>query len=122
MASSTRSCAASPPPEGHTSASKKPSDFELDALAYWSRAFMREYMRDTAAASAAEEAFEAANPDIDLVVEIMDATSYARKLPVMIASGTAPDLFEAGLERAASTGHNMHTFRRVASEPLCPVR
>ena len=51
-----------------------------------------------------EEAFEAANPDIDLVVEIMDATSYARKLPVMIASGTAPDLFEAGLERAASFG------------------
>ena len=49
-----------------------------------------------------EKAFEAANPDIDLVVEILDSPSYSRKLPVMIASGTAPDIFEASPERSAS--------------------
>ena len=65
-----------------------------------------------------EEAFEAANPDIDLVVEIMDATSYARKLPVMIASGTAPDLFEAGLERAASFGSYAEKGAYVDLMPL----
>ena len=65
-----------------------------------------------------EEAFEAANPDIDLVVEIMDGKSYARKLPVMIASGTAPDLFEAGLERAASFGSYAEKGAYVDLMPL----
>ena len=51
-----------------------------------------------------EEAFEAANPDIDLFVEIIDGRSYVRKLPVMIASGTAPDIFESVLESANSFG------------------
>ena len=49
-----------------------------------------------------ERAFEEANPGIDLVVEILDMISYNRKLPVMIASGTAPDIFEAGPERSSS--------------------
>ena len=65
-----------------------------------------------------EEAFEAANPDIDLVVEIMDGISYKRKLPVMIASGTAPDLFEAGLERAASFGSYAEKGAYVDLMPL----
>ena len=48
----------------------------------------------------------------------MDATSYARKLPVMIASGTAPDLFEAGLERAASFGSYAEKGAYVDLMPL----
>jgi len=49
-----------------------------------------------------EEALEADNPGIDLKVDILPMQSYDRKLPVMIASGTAPDLFECVPERAAS--------------------
>lgn len=65
-----------------------------------------------------EEAFEAANPDIDLVVEIIDGISYARKLPVMIASGTAPDIFEAVLERAGSFGSYANKEAYVDLGPL----
>jgi len=49
-----------------------------------------------------EEAFEKRNPDIDLVVEILPEDTYDQKLPLMIASGTAPDLFEAVPEFASA--------------------
>ena len=49
-----------------------------------------------------EEAFEKTNPAIDLVVEILDGESYHRKLPIMIASDSAPDIFECVPESPAS--------------------
>ena len=49
-----------------------------------------------------EKAFEEENPDIDLKVDILPQDTYNRKLPVMIASGTAPDIFESVPERASS--------------------
>ncbi|NKB70956.1 MAG: extracellular solute-binding protein [Candidatus Latescibacteria bacterium] len=49
-----------------------------------------------------EKAFETANPDIDMKVEILDGETYRRKLPVMIASGTAPDIFECVPEVSTS--------------------
>ena len=65
-----------------------------------------------------EEAFEKANPDIDLVVEILDMNSYNRKLPVMIASGTAPDIFECSPERSASFPNYASKEAYVDLEPL----
>lgn len=49
-----------------------------------------------------EDAFEQENPDVDLVVEILDMNTYNQKLPIMIASRTAPDIFECVPERASS--------------------
>lgn len=49
-----------------------------------------------------ESAFEKENPDVDLVVEILDMNTYNQKLPIMIASRTAPDIFECVPERASS--------------------
>jgi len=51
-----------------------------------------------------EQAFEKADPDIDLDVQILDVLSYNRKLPIMIASGTAPDIYECGPEHPVSFG------------------
>ena len=65
-----------------------------------------------------ERAFEAANPDIDMVVDILPSTTYRRKLPVMIASGTAPDLFECVPERSASFPNYASKDAYVDLEPL----
>lgn len=42
--------------------------------------------------------FENQNPDIKIDLEIVDYQNYTTKLNTMIASGTAPDVFEVGYE------------------------
>lgn len=49
-----------------------------------------------------EQAFEGENPEANLVVEILDMDTYNQKLPIMIASRTAPDIFECVPELAGS--------------------
>ena len=65
-----------------------------------------------------ERAFEAANPDIDMVVEVLPSSTYQRKLPVMIASGTAPDLFECSPESSASFPNFASKDAYLDLEPL----
>lgn len=48
------------------------------------------------------KAFEAANPDIKVQVDIVDFNNYYTKLNTQIASGEAPDVFEVGYENFVS--------------------
>jgi multiple sugar transport system substrate-binding protein len=48
------------------------------------------------------KAFESANPDIKVKVDIVDYKNYYTKLNTQIASGDAPDVFEVGYENFVS--------------------
>ena len=65
-----------------------------------------------------EEAFERENPDVDLEVEILDMNTYNQKLPILIASRTAPDILECGPERASSFPSYASKGAYVDLEPL----
>ena len=66
------------------------------------------FMQYTASGSQEEtldamvKAFEAANPDIKVDVEVVDYANYYTKLNTQIASGEGPDVFEVGYENFAS--------------------
>lgn len=66
------------------------------------------FLQNTASGSQEEtlqemiDAFEAANPDINVKVEIVDYNNYYTKLNTQLASGNAPDVFEVGYEQFAS--------------------
>ena len=48
------------------------------------------------------KAFESANPDVKVKVDIVDYNNYYTKLNTQLASGDAPDVFEVGYENFVS--------------------
>ncbi|WP_052339290.1 ABC transporter substrate-binding protein [Gorillibacterium massiliense] len=48
------------------------------------------------------KAFETANPDIKVKVDVVDYSNYYTKLNTQLASGSGPDVFEVGYENFAS--------------------
>ncbi|TFE29379.1 ABC transporter substrate-binding protein [Cohnella luojiensis] len=98
--SSSPSESASASPSESPSASKEP--VTIKALMYTPNGGQEETMK------AMVDAFQAANTDVTVDVEVVPYADYETKLNTLLASGSAPDIFEVGYEN----------FRKYAEKDL----